>query len=90
MRDVASHEYVGACRYTGYVAKSVRLHLSCGHEMVRKASAGIPRRAKCYECTRDRCPNCKGLKSIRNPTGTCDHLYWPDYLTPEARAKVGC
>jgi hypothetical protein len=34
------------------------------------------------------CPNCHGPIAIRNPTGTCDHLYWPDYLTPEARKLV--
>jgi hypothetical protein len=34
------------------------------------------------------CPNCGGEIAIRNPTGNCDHLYWPDYLTPEAKAKV--
>jgi len=53
MRDVTSHEYCGASRYTGYVARSVRLFLSCGHESVRKSSQGVPRRAKCHECTRD-------------------------------------
>jgi len=34
------------------------------------------------------CPNCGGSVAVRNPTGTCDHLYWPDMLTPEARAKI--
>jgi hypothetical protein len=34
------------------------------------------------------CPNCHGPIAIRNPTGACDHLYWPDYLTPEARKLV--
>lgn len=34
------------------------------------------------------CPACGGPKSIRNPTGKCDHLYWPDNLTPEAKRKV--
>lgn len=34
------------------------------------------------------CPNCGGEIAIRNPTGNCDHLYWPDYLTPEAKIKV--
>lgn len=35
------------------------------------------------------CPNCRESVAVRNPTGTCDHLYWPDMLTPEAKAKIG-
>jgi hypothetical protein len=35
------------------------------------------------------CPNCGGTVRVRNPTGRCDHLYWPDMLTPEAKAKIG-
>jgi hypothetical protein len=26
----------------------------------------------------DKCPNCGGLISVRNPTGKCDHLYYPE------------
>ena len=37
----------------------------------------------------DICPNCHGPVAVRNPTGDCDHLYWPDLLTPEAKAKIG-
>jgi len=44
----------GACRYTGYEHKSVRLVLSCGHEQVRKASAGVPARARCKDCEREK------------------------------------
>jgi hypothetical protein len=36
----------------------------------------------------DICPNCHHPVAIRNPSGTCDHLYWPENLTPEARALV--
>lgn len=25
------------------------------------------------------CPDCGGLIKIRNPTGKCDHLYYPKY-----------
>ena len=25
------------------------------------------------------CPDCEGDTAIRNPTGNCDHLYYPDY-----------
>jgi hypothetical protein len=32
------------------------------------------------------CPGCRGLVAVRNPTGTCDHLYWPDNLPPATRA----
>jgi hypothetical protein len=35
------------------------------------------------------CPNCNGSVMVRNPTGSCDHLYWPDLLTPEAKKKIG-
>lgn len=52
LRAVRDIEYTGACRYTGYVAKSIRLHLECGHELYRKASQGIPARARCRECER--------------------------------------
>ena len=43
----------------------------------------------CYMCgcTEDRtpvdkefeCEHCHADKRIRNPTGTCDHLYYPEY-----------
>ena len=29
-------------------------------------------------------PHATGISAI----GNCDHLYWPEYLTPEARALV--
>lgn len=51
-RPVKNFEYVGACRYTGYIARSIRLFLECGHEQVRKASQGIPRKARCRDCER--------------------------------------
>jgi hypothetical protein len=51
-RRVINSEWVGACRYTGYIAKSIRLTLECGHENYRKASQGIPQRAHCRECER--------------------------------------
>lgn len=35
------------------------------------------------------CPNCGGRVAIRNPTGACDHLYWPDMLTEEAKQMIG-
>ncbi len=53
MRKVIGSEYVGACQYTGYIDRSIRLDLECGHQMFRKASAGVPLKAKCHECTRD-------------------------------------
>jgi hypothetical protein len=37
----------------------------------------------------DTCLFCKGQKSIRNPTGKCDHLYFPENLTEEARVANG-
>jgi len=53
LKKVLSYEYVGACRYTGYLDKSIKLTLDCGHEMTRKASAGHPQKARCYYCERD-------------------------------------
>jgi hypothetical protein len=50
LQPIKSFDYVGACRYTGYVARSIRLTLKCGHEQTRKASAGVPKRAQCKEC----------------------------------------
>ena len=35
------------------------------------------------------CKHCGGPIEIRNPTGQCDHLYWPDYLTDEAKRVNG-
>lgn len=35
------------------------------------------------------CAHCRGLKRQRNPTGECDHLYWPDNLTDEAKRANG-
>lgn len=52
LQDVQEIEYVGACRYTGYIARSISLKLACGHEVTRKASQGIPKRARCAECER--------------------------------------
>lgn len=38
----------------------------------------------------DLCKFCGGLKAIRNPvTEACDHLYWPDNLTEEAKRANG-
>lgn len=53
LQPVRAHEYVGGCRYTGYEDKRIRLHLACGHEQSsRKASQGVPTRARCTECER--------------------------------------
>ncbi len=35
------------------------------------------------------CLHCGYDKSLRNPSGTCDHLYWPDLLTDEAKRANG-
>lgn len=35
------------------------------------------------------CKYCSGLIAVRNPTGKCDHLYWPNMLTDEARMANG-
>jgi len=50
LKPIANFEYVGACRYTGYIPKSIKLTLECGHEQHRKASQGVPKRARCIEC----------------------------------------
>lgn len=56
LRKVVGHEWCGACRYTGYEDKSIRLKLDCGHDQAaRKASdfsRGIPKRAHCRHCER--------------------------------------
>jgi len=33
-----------------------------------------------WELYEDVCPYCKGDKKIRNPTGKCDHLYYPENI----------
>ena len=35
------------------------------------------------------CKHCGGAIEVRNPTGNCDHLYWPDMLTDEAKRANG-
>ena len=35
------------------------------------------------------CKHCGGSVALRNPSGKCDHLYWPDCLTDEARLANG-
>lgn len=35
------------------------------------------------------CKHCGGKVDVRNPTGTCDHLCWPDNLTDEAKLANG-
>jgi hypothetical protein len=52
LRSVKYHEYTGACRYTGYVHKTIKLTLDCGHENYRKASQGVPMKARCRDCAR--------------------------------------
>lgn len=50
-REVLKVEWTGASRYTGYIAKSLRIQLKCGHELFRKGSQGIPKgRCRCREC----------------------------------------
>jgi hypothetical protein len=51
-RPVTKMEYTGACRYTGYIPKSIMLTLDCSHEQFRKASQGVPKKARCRECER--------------------------------------
>ena len=52
LRKVTKSAPIGGSRYTGYVAKSIEMSLDCGHKAYRKASDGIPRRARCRECAR--------------------------------------
>ena len=33
----------------------------------------------------DICIYCGGPKAVRNPTGKCDHLYWPDMIPGAAK-----
>lgn len=35
------------------------------------------------------CKHCGGEIAKRNPTGTCDHLHWPDNLTDTAKLANG-
>ena len=42
LKRVKKHGYVGASRYTGYIARSIRLILECGHDQYRKASQAFP------------------------------------------------
>ena len=33
------------------------------------------------------CPDCLGPIAIRNPSGHCDHLYYPEYKTKSSRVS---
>lgn len=35
------------------------------------------------------CAHCGGAKNVRNPTGECDHLYWPELLSDAAKRANG-
>ena len=35
------------------------------------------------------CEYCGGPIGQRNPTGKCDHLFWPDLLSDEAKEANG-
>ena len=37
----------------------------------------------------DTCKHCGGAVATRNPRGDCDHLFWPDNLTDEAKRANG-
>jgi hypothetical protein len=50
LRNVTVYEWTGACRYTGYQNRTIKLTLECGHHNYRKASQGAPQRARCREC----------------------------------------
>lgn len=50
MKRVVDIEYVGGCRYTGYVDKTAKLILECGHTEYRKASVPVPIKVKCKKC----------------------------------------
>lgn len=57
---VINYNYVGACRYTGYQNKAIKLKLECGHDYAsRKASdfeghgKCIPKKVRCRDCERD-------------------------------------
>lgn len=39
--------------------------------------------------TEEFCAHCGGPRALRNPSGHCDHLYWPELLTDEARKANG-
>jgi hypothetical protein len=53
LRKVTNLEYCGASRYTGYVDKTAKLTLECGHVRHQKASQTVPVRARCSECEAD-------------------------------------
>ena len=50
-RRVIDHESCGEGRYTEYDNKSIYLILECGHDQYRKASMGVPDRARCRDWT---------------------------------------
>ena len=36
-----------------------------------------------------KCKHCGGPIRIANPTGHCNHIYWPDMLTEDAKRSNG-
>lgn len=53
LRKVSTFKYTGGCRYTGYIDKTIKLTLECGHELYRKASQGVPVKARCRDCAHE-------------------------------------
>lgn len=79
LQPVIRFEYVGACRYTGYEAKAIKLTLECGHDQAsRKASMGVPQKARCRDCAR-------GVpiypKVIRTTVGATGQVVWFAWLS---------
>lgn len=64
-KRVIKSQYCGACRYTGYVHKSIRLHLECGHEQYRKRSAGTPGKARCPNCEQNELKHDRFMAKVR-------------------------
>lgn len=58
---VVNFQYIGASRYTGYRNCSIKLNLECGHVLRRKASTGVPLKARCREC-----------ENLSDPSYKCD------------------
>lgn len=70
------------CPKCALEAKSL-LHRFCTHKECPVRDALGPYRKV------EVCAHCGGPRDVRNPSGACDHLYWPDNLTDEAKRANG-
>ena len=71
-KDLVCHKHFGICPLSHAVPVKER-----GEEGIKMDIEKVGK---------DLCPYCAGPIAIRNPTGKCDHLYYPDYVNKDLKS----